>query len=64
MAAPRAEMSEGLMAVGEVEGESTVVLAGKSDWISRAILGVWDVPPDSMTCKVSVRSRGTRRQKA
>lgn len=47
MAAPRAERSEGLIAVGYVDGERTVVV-GKTDCRMRAILGVWDVPPERM----------------
>lgn len=31
MAAPRADRSDGLMAVGDVAGASTVVVAGKRD---------------------------------
>lgn len=38
-AAPRADRSEGLSAVGDVEGERTVV-DGKTDCRIRAILGV------------------------
>lgn len=45
IAAPRAERSEGLIAVGDVDGERTVV-AGKTECRMRAILGVWDVPPE------------------
>ncbi len=49
MAAPRAERSEGLMAVGAVEGERMVVVGAKRDCRRRAIFGVWEVPPDIMT---------------
>ena len=49
MAAPRAERSDGLMAVGAVEGERMVVVGAKRDWSSRAILGVCEVPPDMMS---------------
>ena len=51
MAAPRAERSDGLMAVGDVEGERTVVVGGKRAWIRRAIFGVCEVPPERMTCR-------------
>jgi len=50
MAAPRAASSEGLMAVGEVEGAIIVVDSGKRERRFEAILGVCDVPPDKMTC--------------
>ena len=39
-AAPRAERSEGLIAVGDVDGERTVVVGGKMDCKMRAIFGV------------------------
>lgn len=50
IAAPRADKSDGLMAVADVDGARIVVVAGKRDWASRAIFGVWDVPPQRITC--------------
>lgn len=50
MAAPVAERKAGFMAVGDVEGARTVVVSAKSDFTFCAILGVCDVPPDSMIC--------------
>ncbi len=50
MAAPVADKNAGLMAVGVIEGASTIVASVKSDFTFWAILGVCDVPPDSMTC--------------
>lgn len=52
MAAPRAARSEGLMAVGEVDGERTVVEEGKADFRREAILGVCDVPPARIICQM------------
>lgn len=49
MAAPRAERSEGLRDVGDVLGERIEVVGGKREVRRRAILGVWDVPPERMT---------------
>ena len=40
MAAPRAARSDGLMAVGEVDGARIVVEGGKVDWRREAIFGV------------------------
>ena len=50
MAAPRAGREEGSMAVGRVEGESMRVEGGKRDCRLVDIRGVWDVPPERMTC--------------
>ena len=36
------------MAVGVVEGARTVACCGRKAWRFRAILGVWDVPPESI----------------
>ena len=52
MAAPRAAREEGSSAVVEVEGDRMVVVGGKRDVRMRAILGVWEVPPDIMTCSL------------
>jgi hypothetical protein len=49
MAAPRDVMSDGLIAVDEVEGDKIVVVEGKMDWRSWEILGVCDVPPERIT---------------
>ena len=49
MEAPRAESSEGLMAVGEVLGARTVVLGGKRLASEEARRGVCEVPPERMT---------------
>lgn len=48
-AAPRADSSEGLMAVVEVDGARIVVFSGKMLRVSWAILGVWEAPPERMT---------------
>ena len=51
IAAPRAASSEGLMAVGYVDGERIAVDSGKTRWRSVAIFGVWEVPPDRITLR-------------
>lgn len=61
MAAPRADRSEGLMAVGDVEGESMVVVGGKRERRLDAMRGVWDVPPERMTSFMSRMSRSAFR---
>lgn len=50
IAAPFAVRSEGFMAMAEVEGERMAVHSGKRDCSFWATLGVWDVPPDNITC--------------
>ena len=50
MAAPRAAREDGSRAVGVVEGARMLVVDENRDVRMRAILGVWDVPPDMMTC--------------
>lgn len=57
MAAPVADRKAGFMAVGEVEGAKTVVAPPKNDFTLCAIFGVWDVPPESMTCHLVSRCR-------
>ena len=52
MAAPRAERSDGLMAVGEVDGERMVVVGGKREVRRLEMRGVWDVPPERMTFEI------------
>lgn len=49
MAAPREARWEGLIAVGEVDGDRMVVVSGKRVLMEDAILGVWEVPPERMT---------------
>ena len=49
MAAPLAMSSDGLIAVGSVEGARIRVVCGKIDATFDAILGVCDVPPERMT---------------
>jgi hypothetical protein len=53
MAAPRAQSSEGLRAVGEEVGERMVVVGGKRREMEVERRGVWDVPPERMTWGVS-----------
>jgi hypothetical protein len=48
-AAPRADSSDGLMAVVEVEGARMLVFSGKMLRASWAILGVCEVPPEKIT---------------
>lgn len=63
IAAPRAERSDGLMAVGEVEGERIVVVDGKREVRRREMTGVWDVPPERMTfwgCQLVVIRKAVR----
>lgn len=50
IAAPRVASSEGFIAVGKVEGERIRVVGGKRVVRREAMRGVWDVPPDRMTC--------------
>ena len=47
--APRAASSEGLIAVGLVEGAKTFVDCGNVDWTFCETRGVCDVPPERMT---------------
>ena len=61
MAAPRAESSEGLMAIAEVDGARMVVDWGKSKERFEAILGVFEVPPESITYRISMTWLGTFR---
>ena len=49
IAAPRAESSEGLIAVGEVDGARIVVDCGNRSERFEAIFGVCEVPPERMT---------------
>jgi len=58
MAAPRAERSEGLMAVEDVNGDRIVVVVGKRACRFVAIRGVWDVPPERITYKEDVSGLG------
>ncbi len=53
MAAPRAAREDGSSAVEVVEGERMLVLGAKRDVRMRAILGVWEVPPDMITYSLS-----------
>lgn len=63
MAAPRAERSEGLMAVEEVDGDRIVVVAGKIACRFVAIRGVWEVPPERMTWNADVSGLNKRVQR-
>ncbi len=57
MAAPRTASSDGLIAVGDVEGARTTVLSGNAERTAEATLGVCEFPPARM---ISETSRGSR----
>ena len=60
MEAPRADNSEGLMAVGDVLGARTVVVGGKRFESEEARRGVWEVPPERITWwEISIPSRAS-----
>lgn len=62
MAAPRAERSEGLSAVGDVEGDRIEVVGGKRAERRRAMTGVCDVPPERITWHKWLAGRGVGRK--
>lgn len=64
IAAPRAANEEGESAVESVEGAKIAVVGGNSEVRREAIRGVWDVPPERMTCAYRINDNSVKKRRS